>query len=186
MTVTHSPIPKQSECLKIGKIVGFHGLKGDAKVRPADPDPSWTESLTQVFIFDFKKSETKRLEICNAKPNGPHVLLRFKGFEDRTMAEPLMGYELYALAKELPQPEEDEYYAKDLIGLNVYEQNAIEPLGRVNDMLSSTGADFLEIRLAKTDKTIVVPFQSQFFPDVNLSEKRITLDLPPGFIDSHD
>jgi len=178
------PSPPKSDCLKIGKIVGFHGLKGDAKVRPSDPNADWSDSLKQVFVFDAKTAQAKRLEICNSKHNGPHVLLRFEGYADRTQAEPLMGLELYAIASELPKPDEEQYYASDLIGLAVYIPEMTEPLGVVNDMVSSTGSDFLEIRVTASNETILVPFLAHFFPLVNLAEKRITLDMPPGFIDT--
>jgi len=177
-------LPQKSECLKIGKIVGFHGLKGDAKVRPSDPNADWSDSLKQIFVFDAKTGQAKRLEICNSKHNGPHVLLRFNGYADRTQAEPLMGLELYALATDLPKPDGDQYYASDLIGLDVYIPEMAEPLGVVNDIVSSTGSDFLEIRVTASNEMILVPFLAHFFPLVDLAEKRITLDMPPGFIET--
>jgi 16S rRNA processing protein RimM len=177
-------LPQQKDCLKIGKIVGFHGLKGDAKVRPADRDADWSDSLESVLVFDVKSGQPRRLEISNSKHNGPHVLLRFTEYPDRTAAEPLMGLELYAIPDELPEPENDQYYANDLIGLSVFTPDGTEPCGIVNDMVSSTGSDFLELRMSENDKLIVVPFQSHFFPEVDLKARRLTLDVPPGFIDA--
>jgi 16S rRNA processing protein RimM len=175
--------PERKDCLKIGKIVGFHGLKGDAKVRPADRDADWAENLKSVVIFDAKTGESKFLTISHCKLNGPHVLLRFTDYPDRTAAEPLMGLELYALACELPKPESNQFYANDLIGLQVFTPTGSQPCGVVHDMVSSTGSDFLELKLFENDQLIVVPFQQHFFPVVDLQAKRLTLDVPPGFIE---
>jgi 16S rRNA processing protein RimM len=179
-----TPLPEQKDCLRIGRIVGFHGLKGDTKVRPADRDASWSDSLESVLVFDAKTGQPRRLKISGSKHNGPHVLLRFTEYPDRTAAEPLMGLELYAIPDELPEPENDEYYANDLIGLNVFLADSTDPCAIVQDLVSSTGADFLELKLVEDGKVIVVPFQTHFFPLVDLKARRLTLSLPPGFLDA--
>ncbi len=192
-----SAVMTTNQRLRIGKIVGCHGLRGDLKVLPSSHKAEWSDELEEVFLemppkTDKKKPgqqepkkpppDTQILRIESVRWQGSCVLVRFEGYPDRTAAEPLIGATLYADSDTLPEAEEDEYWVDDLIGLSVIDARTNQKTGVVVDLLSSTGSEFLEIRLDNAADTIVIPFLNHFFPTVDLAAKTVLLNLPDGFL----
>jgi 16S rRNA processing protein RimM len=185
--------------LRIGKIVGCHGLRGEVKVRLASGKVEWPDDLREVLLErpapkpDSSKPQAKpvshepqwlTIESVRSQPQG--ILLRFSAYPDRTAVEPLIGSTLYADVSRLPSPGENEYWVDDLIGLTVVDAHTRRQYGVVQDLLSSTGSDFLEIRLDDVAETVVVPFLNHFFPTVDLSAGTLSIDLPAGFLPDSD
>lgn len=171
-----------SERIRIGKIVGHHGLRGDVKVRPSDEAPNWVDSLTTVFLGRNADAETLKVEEVKTG-GGSNVRIRFQGLNNREAVERLLGRPIYASRQELPEPENDEYWADDLIGLSVIDFKTRQKKGTVKDLLSSTGSDFLEIELEGASDTVIIPFIDRFFPEVSLEEQCVYIDLLSDFID---
>jgi 16S rRNA processing protein RimM len=110
------------------------------------------------------------------------VVLHFSGLDDRNQVEPLVGSLLYAPLSDLPNPQEDEFWVDDLIGLNVMDLETNRKRGTVKDLLSSGGQDFLEIQLEDSAQTMVVPFINRFFPSVDVPNGTIYVDLLSDFL----
>ena len=163
--------------VRIGKIVGFHGVRGEVKVRPTSDDAPWAETVETICLKKPGESTEQPMRVISRRRHGPHVLLTFEGAESRTLAEPLLGAFLYVDSADLPAPEADEYWADDLIGLMVTDAETGRNRGTVKDLLSSSGSDFLEIQLEHSKETVVVPFINRFFPEVDLEAGTITIDL---------
>lgn len=172
-----------SDKVRIGKIVGCHGIRGHLKVRPASDNADWADTVRQLWLRGGKKqAEEVAVQVAEAKPHGPQILLRLQEYPDRTAAEALIGAEVYALRSDLPVPEEGEYWADDLIGLTVVDAETGRARGMVQDLLSSAGSDFLEIKLEEASDTVVIPFIERFFPEVNLEARTISVDLLSDFL----
>lgn len=169
---------------KIGKIVGFHGLKGDVKVRPSAPEAEWANTLDEVTLL--LNGKQTRLSITHAKLHERLVLCRFEGYPDRTSVEAYMGAELWADEKDLAPLEEGEFYVDDIIGLNVLDHKTRSVLGTVNDLVSSGDQDYLEICHQQTRDKVLIPLNEHFVPEINADEKFITLDNLDGFFDDAD
>jgi 16S rRNA processing protein RimM len=79
--------------------------------------------------------------------------------------------ELYIPREKLGEPEEDEYFLADLIGL-VARTEAGEPIGTIVAVPNYGGGDLLDIAPPR-GPTILVPFTKEFVP---------ALDLKAGFV----
>ncbi len=172
--------------IRIGTVVGFHGLRGDVKVRPENALPDWPGVVKQVLLTvpDAKASNKLRLEIRSLKKtkwNGKSVLVQIEGYPDRTAVEELKGSELRCLRSMLPVPDEEEYFADDLRGLSVLDESG-KKLGEVKGLISSTGQDFLDIHFEASESVETVPFNHHFFPDINLEDGLITIANLKGFL----
>ncbi len=168
--------------VRIGKIVGCHGVRGDLKIRPASEDASWAEPGLNITLKHGKTGEHQHFVVQSARHQGPLVILHFKELVDRTAAEPYIGSTLFANQDDLPAPDEGEFWADDLIGLTVVDAQNGRKRGVVNDLLSSTGTDFLEIQIEDSEQTVVIPFIEKFFPTVDLEAGTISIDLLSDFL----
>lgn len=168
--------------VRVGKIVGCHGIRGDVKLRPTSESTDWANSGVTVFAVNPKTGHEQNLTIQTARHQGPLLILHFQEFENRTQAEPLTGSTLLAEVSHLKPPEEGEYWVDDLIGLSVKDAETGRIRGRVKDVLSSGGQEFLEIQLEESSETVVIPFNEHFFPTVDLDNQLIVIDLLSDFL----
>jgi 16S rRNA processing protein RimM len=170
-----------TEEVRIGKIVGCHGVRGDLKIRPAS-DSDWVGALRETTLKQGKSHDGQLYKIKKAWNHGPLVLMHLEGVDSRNAAEPLVGSILYANRDQLPAPSEDEFWADDVIGLDVIDAETGRKRGMIKDLLSSGGQDYLEIQLEDNGQTVVIPFLNHFFPEVDLEKKQVTIDLLSDFL----
>jgi 16S rRNA processing protein RimM len=80
-------------------------------------------------------------------------------------------------ARPLPEPDADEFYHADLIGLAVQDLDG-ETLGRVKAVQDFGAGDLLEV--AGEAGVIFIPFTKAAVPHVDLKAGRITADPDEG------
>ena len=161
-----------SNKLLFGKIVGVHGIKGFLKVQYftetpyslVDYGPLTDESGEKLFDFEIK----------NAKKG--NVIIAMKGIETRNDAELLVGQELYVDEDLLPEPDEDEFYHKDLEGMAVISENNDE-IGTVKAVVNFGAGDLLEIIL-KSGKSELIPFHKDYVLKVDQGVQKIVVEMP--------
>jgi len=144
-----------NEQVRIGKIVGCHGIRGDLKVRPAS-DPDWVDDLEQVNLQLGNSQALQTYRIKNAWQHGQLVLVHLEGVDTRNAAELLINATLFAKREDLPAPQEGQFWVDQLLGLNVIDVQTGRKRGIVKDLLSSSGQDYLEIQLEDSDQTAIV------------------------------
>jgi len=120
------------------------------------------------------------LRVVSAKEQGDMVVAQVEGVDDRSAAEALRGARVFVPRASFPTAGDDEFYWVDLIGLDVVNRDG-DALGRVIGLLD-TGPHSV-LRIAPPGQGVVseaaerlVPFVSAFVDDVNLAERRITVD----------
>lgn len=169
--------------VRIGKIVGCHGVRGDLKIRPASDNPAWAKPRQKLTLKHVKTGVHQSFTIKTAREQGPLIIIGFEGIPDRNAVEPLVGSTLFADITELPLPATGEFWVDDLIGLSVVDAENGRKRGVIKDLLSSTGSDFLEIQIEETEQTVVIPFIDRFFPKVDLEKGTVTIDLLSDFLE---
>jgi len=85
------------------------------------------------------------------------MLARFEGVEDRDAAARLSGAAIEVAEIALPRLGEDEFYVRDLIGLEVRVDDL--PVGRVVDLLDMPANDVIVVDLDDGEQ-VLVPFIS--------------------------
>jgi 16S rRNA processing protein RimM len=167
--------------IRIAKIVGCHGLRGNLKLKTTSEHPVWLGKLAEVFLEDPASSNTpgKLIQVDRSWQHNPGIMIKLAGYDTRTDVEPLIGRLLFADLSAFEA--EDEYWADDLIGLSVQDHETGQCYGKVVDLISSTGSDFLEIELEPSRQKVVVPFNPQFFGQVNLEQGYIKVEKLQSF-----
>lgn len=90
---------------------------------------------------------------------------------DRTAAQALVNRKLYVGRDMLPEPDEDEFYHSDLIGLDAVEDGA--SLGRIVTVHDYGAGTSLEL-----DTGLIVPFTKVCVPELDFPNRRATIVRP--------
>lgn len=163
----------QEKYILLGHISTAHGIRGEVVIKSYTADPADIASYGPLL----DKSGNRIHEIKNARVVKKGVIARLKGLDDRTAAEALRGTELYVSRDRLPEPDEDELYHMDLIGLEAVGPEG-EAVGEVVAVQNFGAGDLLEIRLAGKTRTEFVPFDRHFVPEIDVDAGRVVVVMP--------
>lgn len=176
------------DAIEVGRVIGAWGIKGWLRVQPFSNDPKALFSSRRWFVrppdVPGPKAATypPLLRITQAKEHGDGVVATAQEVPDRNAAEAMKGARLFIARSSFPTAGEGEYYWVDLIGLDVVNRDGA-PLGKVTDLLDTGAHSVLRIRRpdAATGASLdeaerLIPFVAAFIDDVNLAERRITVD----------
>jgi 16S rRNA processing protein RimM len=161
----------------LGVIAGAHGLDGAVLIRSFTADPAAIGSYGKLADAEGKRTFKVKVRRVTAKG----VIAKLEGLSDRTEAEGLKGVELYISRDALPEPDEDEVYVADLIGLRVEGKDG-NVLGTISKMDNYGAGDVMEVTLA-TGGALLLPYTRAAVPVVDVAGGRVVID-PPSTVDA--
>lgn len=161
----------------LGVIGRAHGVRGLVHVTSHTADPA---SLTAYGPLSDDKGRRFALrwhgegvaevaELVDEKP---------VRITDRTAAEKLVNTRLYIDRAQLPEPDEDEFYLADLIGMAALGPDGAE-LGRVEAVHDYGAGTSLEIARPAA-APLLVPFTKAWVPVVDLAARTVHLTREAG------
>lgn len=165
----------------VGVVGGARGLGGEVRIKSFTADPA------DIAAYGPLVDETRRrsLRIRVTGRSRGQVVARVEGIEDRDGAEALKGLRLYVPRRALPEPEDDEYYHADLVGLRA-ELVGGEVLGTVLAVHDFGASALLEVEGPETAAgrrpAMMVPFTRAAVPEIDRAAGRVVIDPPPGLI----
>jgi 16S rRNA processing protein RimM len=156
----------------MGVIGKPHGVRGLVRVNTYTEDPDalaeykLTDRNGRRFALEWRHDNVAQLS--EVTPQGTRPIT------DRNEAEKLTNTELFAPRSALPEPDEEEFYLTDLIGLTA-QTEAGETLGTIATVHDYGGGASLEI----TPGALLLPFTRAVVPVVDLKAGRVTV-IPPA------
>lgn len=168
------------EEILIGKIVSVKGLKGEVRVNSYSDEDGF-EGL-ETIILSRNSKEKAEYKIEKVGYQGAQVLLKLKGIDDRTLAEGLVGNDIFITEDELRILPDDTYYLRDLIGCDCFDVKENVLIGKITDVIQNSAQDIYEVELTTGNKTYI-PAVKEFVKNVDIDNKHVDFDLIPGFID---
>lgn len=168
----------------VGVVAGPKGLRGEVWVRSFTADPASVAAYGPVSDADGGRPLT--LSVIDVDAGKGRVLATVAGVRDRTAAEALKGLRLYVPRAAFPEPDADEYYVSDLIGLPVWlaVDGAERPLGRLVGVHEHGAGPFLEIERADDQGVVLAPFTRAVVPVVDVRHQRVVMQAVPGLLDA--
>lgn len=158
--------------LLVGRVAGAFGVKGEVRITAFTADP-----MALVGYRDLQREDgAPGLTLTGGRPTKGGVIVRAQEVETREQAEALRGLRLYIPRDILPEPEEDEFYVTDLIGLAV-ETAGGEPLGRVKEVRDFGAGDILEIQ-PPSGASWYLPFTREAVPEVRIAQGKVIAVKP--------
>ena len=146
--------------IQIGKVGKPHGLDGAFVVENASDDPERFAVGAKLLISGHPA------RVIESKKAGGRQVIQVEDEAQR-------GAPIEIERTDLPQPGEGEYYAFQLVGLEVEEEGG-QGLGRVAEVSSGPANDVLEL-----DTGIALPLVDACVQEVDLERGRIL--VKPGF-----
>lgn len=165
------------ELVPVGTVVRPHGLRGQLVVRPATDGSDVLLSLDKVTLD--RAGRRQAFDVTVAQPHGKGLLVGLAGLSDRTAAEGWVGAEVLGDPAAFPEPEEGEFWARELVGLPVVSPSG-EALGKVVDVETSPMQDWLVVE--RGEGRHLVPLTAPL-AKVELEVGRVVVDAPEGLFE---
>lgn len=160
----------------VAAVATAHGTRGALKLRCFTERPE--DAVAYGPVYDEQGNSLFELTIVGSTRGG--VLVKAEGITDRNAAEALRGTKLFVPRAALPPAESDEYYRTDLEGLVALRPDGSR-LGLVQRLENFGAGDVMEIA-TDDGTTLMVPFERQTVPVVDLEQGHVVVDPPAEFV----
>ena len=167
--------PSEKDRICVAAVAGAFGVRGEARLKPFTDDPLAVAAYGPVETEDGARKFTVKI----SRPINDGLAVWLSGVRTREEAEALKGTRLYVARAALPEPDEDEFYHTDLIGLKVEDLKG-EPLGVVRSVQNYGAGDFLEIVTPGRRAPALMPFTRETAPKIDVKGGRLVADPPEG------
>ena len=172
-----------SDKIVVGKFGATYGIRGWLKVF------SYTDNTESIFDYCpwFVEQGGKWVEykVESWKRHNKGLVVKLDGLDVREDAQLMTNFEILIDPAVLPELPEDEFYWRDLIGMQVVTGNGYD-LGTVSDLLETGSNDVLVVKANLKDafgqKGRLIPFlEEQVIKHIDREAQRIEVDWDPGF-----
>lgn len=165
---------KDSRLILVGQVGGGFGVRGEVRVTAFTADPL---ALTEYGPL-LRADGSAGLSLISVRPDKNGVVGRAREIATKEEADALRGLKLYVPRDRFPEPEEDEFYLADLIGLEVRGVDG-GVMGQVKSVQNFGADDMLEISPAAGGPTWYLPFTREAAPELHLADGWL-LAAPPN------
>ncbi len=190
------------EVIIVGRLGAPHGVRGEVHIH-SYTTPAENLLTYQPWLFRRRplgRNANKRsyvsaadqeggqkggdqwysLEVSELRSHQDHYLGRISGFAEREQVAELKGLQIGVPRRQLPDPDDDEFYWRDLIGAQVIDQ-ADRVLGQVAGLLETGVHDVLRVRPeASGAGEILIPFVKAYV--LSVSREQIRVDWDPQWL----
>ena len=166
--------------ISIGKIINFHGIKGEAKVGFTKGQEDFVLGLKEVYVKSG--AEYKTLEIQNVRFHKNFAIIKFKGIDSINDLMEYKGMLLFVEESYIRDNlEEDEFLIDELVGLSLFDENG-NKLGFVIGVSNNGASDLLSVK-TNSKKICLVPFVQAIIKKVDINDKRIIINNLEGLLE---
>ena len=166
--------------ISIGKIINFHGIKGEAKVGFTKGQEDFVLGLKEVYVKSG--AEYKPLEIQNVRFHKNFAIIKFKGIDSINDLMEYKGMLLFVEESYIRDNlEEDEFLIDELVGLSLFDENG-NKLGFVIGVSNNGASDLLSVK-TNSKKICLVPFVQAIIKKVDINDKRIIINNLEGLLE---
>ena len=154
----------------IGKVSGCFGVKGWLKVF------SYSDPRENITRYKSWYVNGKLYDNIQSKKHSKLIVAKLEGIEDKETAMTFIGQNIEIDVSQLEQLNDEHFYWRDLVGLNVTNTKGIS-FGKVKSLLETGTHDVIVIKGNKGDRERLIPFiMNNTIIKVDLNEKTIVVD----------
>ena len=161
-----------SRLVLVGRIAGAFGVKGEVRIS--------ADTQTPLALLEYRQLKredgTPGLTLVSGRAAKSDFIGVATEIATKEQADALRGLRLSVAREDMPEPDEDEFYLSDLIGLKVQSPQG-EAMGRIKAVLDFGAGDVLEIAPPR-GPTWYLSFTRQTVPEVDVAGGRIVAVRP--------
>ena len=169
------------DMLRIGVVTSPHGVRGEVNVYPTTDDLNRFKQIGSLVVETASGSFPMDVEGVKYFKNT--VILKLSGIHNRNEAEEYRKAELLITRTQSAPLREHEYFIGDLLEMEVFLTNGML-YGTLTDVLKTSGANDVYEITRNDGKKILIPMIRDVVKNVDVSKKRMTIDLLPGLEDA--
>jgi 16S rRNA processing protein RimM len=167
------------ELVELGRIVNRHGIGGEVRVLPYNPESSSVVELSAVVLTRDDGSRHVH-RVLGARRHKQFALLRLEGVATANDAERLVGCGVAVPRAQLPPAGPAAVYHLDLIGCAVRSTTG-EALGTVDEMIVTGSNDVCVVR--GTGREYLIPLIADVIAQLDTAGRTIVVHPLPGLLD---
>ena len=156
---------QSDKLILVGQVAGGFGVRGEVRVTAYTADPKALTAYGPLLRADGSPGLT--LSAVRTTKDG--VIGRASEIETKEQADALRGLKLHVPRDRFPEPDEDEFYLADLIGVEVRDPEGVV-LGSVRAVQNFGADDMLEITPAAGGPSWFLPFTKAATPELHLAD----------------
>ena len=168
------------ERVVIAEIVRPRGNRGEVLLRSLSDVPGRFENLKSVWVR-FANGSDAELKVESVRNILGNWVLKFEGVSRISEADRFRGAELWVRFSERGQLPDQGFFYSDLVGSEVIEAETGKRIGRLEGWQEYGGPPLMAV--AVEGREVLIPFVNTIYRDVDLTSKRITVQLPDGLLD---
>lgn len=170
---------KMSKYISVGKILNFHGVRGEAKVGYSKSQQDFLLSLDMVYVF--LNEEYMPLKISSIKFNNKFAIIKFEGINTVNDIVHYKGCLLFVKEQTIRENlDDDEFLIDELVGMKVVADG--KNVGVVVGVSNNGQSDFLSVK-TESKKVSLVPFVKAIVLNVNIKDKVVEIDNIQGLLE---
>jgi 16S rRNA processing protein RimM len=158
-------VAQDGKLVLVGQVSGGFGVRGEVRIT------AWTaEPMTLLAWRDLLRADgSTGLTLLSGRPDKVGLVARAKEIATKEEADALRGLKLFVPRERLPEPDEDEFYLTDLVGVEARDPEGVV-LGTVKSVQNFGADDMLEITPAAGGQTWYLPFTKDAVPELHLAD----------------
>jgi 16S rRNA processing protein RimM len=165
--------------IKLGKIVGTFGIKGELKIYPLT---NYKEMFLEFeYLFLSTDKDLLRVNVVKARIQKNTIIILLEGIDSINQAQDFIGKDVLIEESLLPELDETEEYVYKLLGMKVYLENN-ELLGSISDVFDNGAHGIYEIK-NEDGKEILIPVLEDTIISRDFEEGIMVVKLLPGLLD---
>ncbi|HEY5692058.1 MAG TPA: ribosome maturation factor RimM [Cyclobacteriaceae bacterium] len=161
-------------CYQVGYVIKKHGLKGDIKVILSSPLPKKLESIFVEIDNRLVPFFIEHISILHDQ-----AILKLEDIDSPDKADHLAQNRVFLPLSARPKSQSKSPNSSELIGFSVYFDT--NKLGVVSDINKHALNPLLVVKGEKSE--VLIPINDYFIKKVDLKAKKVTVELPDGFLE---
>lgn len=170
---------KQEGFITIARVTRTQGRKGEVAASLFTDFPERFAERKRLFLMNPLDDARMELQLDEHWFHKGQVVLKFAGVDSISDAERLVGCEVQIPLAERATLEDGSFYISDLTGCRVFEKG--REIGLIEDVRFGSGEAPLLVVQGK--KEYLIPFAAAYIEELDVSQKRLVMQLPEGMLE---
>lgn len=167
--------------IAVGRISRTHGIKGQVRFYSYSGNLDTLRFAKELHAV-LADGTGRTLLLDRLSGDGSKILLTFAGYDSVEKAHSLVSAELFLRREQLPEPEDDEFYWHDLIGLDLFLKDG-HRLGKLCSLMETGANDVYVVRDEVSKREYLVPAIASVVEKIDLEKGQMIITPLEGLLD---